>query len=57
MEHLVEALERIDVDALARDVSAFLERPADRALLARENLRAALAEAKADRPGGSGLGR
>lgn len=32
----------IDVEALAREVSVFLERPADRALLTRENLVAAL---------------
>jgi len=40
---LEETLVAIDVAELARDVHNFLERPADRALLTRENLAAVLA--------------
>jgi len=40
--HLQDRLTRTDVAELARDVRAFLERPADRTLLTRENLQAIL---------------
>jgi hypothetical protein len=41
---LQDRLAQLDVEALAGDVRAFLERPEDRALLTRESLSAALAE-------------
>jgi len=42
--HLRDRLAKLDVEVLAGDVRAFLERPEDRALLTRENLSAALRE-------------
>jgi hypothetical protein len=40
--HVLRRLEETGVENLARDVSAFLERPADARLLTREHLEAAL---------------
>ena len=40
--YLLEKLAELNLDQLAEDVRAFLERPADRVLLTRENLKAVL---------------
>ena len=44
--HLEDRLEQLDVEELARDVRAFLERSADRKLLTRENLEGVLVDSR-----------